>query len=55
MKKSWEQKAKEACERRGLTIVPCGFEGGYVFVKSESDTIFPIGEYLVAEWIKDDE
>lgn len=52
--KSWEFRAMEACRERGLEVLPYGFEGGWVFVRNKNGEIFPVGEDIVAKWIKED-
>ena len=46
---NWESLAKATCGEKGLTVL--GFEGGYVWVEDASESILPIRESTVAEWM----
>lgn len=50
---NWEQKAIIVCERKGLEIVPYGFEDGWIFIKDKNKKIYPISEHIVAKWVKE--
>lgn len=45
----WEQKFCELCNKKGYII--CGYENGWIFIKDNSDNIFPIRETKAMEWI----
>lgn len=50
---TWEGLAVKSCSKRRLMVL--GFEGGWVFVSGVSGEPFPVGEDVVAKWIKEDD
>lgn len=50
---NWEQKAVAKCSEKGLEVLE--IDSGYVFVKDNEGKIYPISEYIVAEWINNEQ